>query len=63
MFFRRNASSLIITEGMDTSLLDGGLELGILSVMDSNDFPKIDLVIRPPSLVLLYPPTSIMVNL
>ena len=41
---------------------DGGLELGILSVLVSKDFPKIDLVRSPPSLALPYPPTSIMVK-
>jgi len=44
-------------------MLGGALELGMLSVLGSNDFPKIDLVKSPPSLDLPYPPTSIMVNL
>jgi len=43
--------------------LGGGLELGILIVLASNDFLKIDLVESPPSLDLPYPPTSITVNL
>ena len=50
-------------QGWGSSLLGGGLELGILSVLVSKDFSKIDLVRSPPSLTLPYPPTSIKVNL
>ena len=39
-----NASSPTITKARGSLLLGGGLELGILSVLASNDFPKIDLV-------------------
>ena len=46
-----------------SSLLGGGLELGIFSELASNDFPKIDLVESPPSLDLPYPPRSIMEDL
>ena len=39
-----------MTKGRGSSLLGGGLELEIFSVLASNDFPKIDLVKSPPSL-------------
>ena len=58
-----NASSPTITKGRGSSLLGGDLELGILSVLASNDFPKIDLVKSPQSLALPYPSKSITVNL
>jgi hypothetical protein len=45
-----------ITEGRGSSLLGAGLEFGILSVLASSDFSKIDLVRSPPSLALPYPP-------
>ena len=45
-----NTSSPTITKGRGSSLLGGGLELGILSLLDSGDFPKTDLVKSPPSL-------------
>ena len=45
-----------ITEGRGSSLLGAGLEFGILNVVASSDFSKIDLVKSPPSLALPYPP-------
>jgi hypothetical protein len=44
-----------ITEGRGSSLLSAGLEFGILCVLASSDFSKIDLV-KSPSLALPYPP-------
>ena len=52
-----------LTKGRGSSLLHGSLEFGILSILPSNNFPKIDLVKSPPSLDLPYPPMSITVNL
>jgi len=48
-----------ITKGRGSSLLGGGLELEILSVLASSDFPKIDFVKSPPSLDLPYPPMQV----
>jgi hypothetical protein len=45
-----------LTKSRGSSRLGGGLELGILSVLASGDFPKIDLVKSPPSLDLPSPP-------
>ena len=42
--FRGNASSPTISKGRCSSLVGGGLELGILSASASRDFPKIDLL-------------------
>ena len=55
-FFQGNVSSPTITKGRGSSLLGGGLEFGILSVLASSDFPKIDLVKSPPSPNLPRPP-------
>lgn len=57
-----STTAIRIIRSSDFSLLDKGLEVGILSVLASADYPKMDAVENPSPQELAYPPTSIVIN-